>query len=423
MSEHDGVNYPDILGAITRGTRLNIDVIQCALAVRPAQVAAGQFMEMVFVIQNASDIDVDVTVRPDLPTKDIQNKKARFSTKSTRVVVGLRPAEVGFLALPVATPPTAAPGAGYAIGLDLEIKRMDKRPQRVRETTGGGHFMVQELPKDTQTHLENLRALAYSADHGSKKNYIQVPFEIHPPALASLKELKPDWISLWTMRDHVDEYIIAQKVWDPAMSVVSQLRRELVFMPLLKTTQERFQKCSYPLLPPEVIYITKLFTLILEMGVIEPGPATPRPAWPRWFARMCRLLFQEPALKSQVEPLVTRLLYADLMYDAIQYAFTMVSTVTNERFGTPEETQQYAQGIVDAVLDEHPMDFARAYFPMVLGGLIANTRVTMPREQVRETVFTLSKAVDNRRKEKNADNTFVFDIADLLIERALDMSG
>ena len=31
-------NYPDILGAITGGARLNVDMVQCALTVRPIQV-------------------------------------------------------------------------------------------------------------------------------------------------------------------------------------------------------------------------------------------------------------------------------------------------------------------------------------------------------------------------------------------------
>jgi hypothetical protein len=221
----------------------------------------------------------------------------------------------------------------------------------------------------------------------------------------------------------MDEHTIAKKVWGPAMSVVGKLHRETIFMPLLKATQERFQKCQYPLLPPETIYITKLLTLILELGVAQPDPTNPRPAWPRWFGQMCRLLLAEPKLADQVEPLISQLLYPDIVFDAILYAFNMITTVINEQFGTPEETERYAEDIVDALTHGHSLGFARAYLPMVLGGLIANTRVTMPREQVRETVFTLSKAIDQRRSEKNPDNAFIFDMADRLIERALDMTG
>jgi hypothetical protein len=54
--------------------------------------------------------------------------------------------------------------------------------------------------------------------------------------------------------------------------------------------------------------------------------------------------------------------------------------------------------------------------------VIANMRVTMPREQVRETVFTLSKALERRFPEKHADNAFVFDITSRLVESALDVT-
>ena len=131
-------------------------------------------------------------------------------------------------------------------------------------------------------------------------------------------------------------------------------------------------------------------------------------------------MFQEPALAAQAETLAARLLYADLLYDAVLYGFTMVAAVTNESFGTPEESGRYADDIVDSLTHQKPLDFARTYFPMVMGGLIANARVTMPHEQIRETVFVLSKAIEKRHPERNQDNTFIFEITDKLIERALD---
>jgi hypothetical protein len=58
-----------------------------------------------------------------------------------------------------------------------------------------------------------------------------------------------------------------------------------------------------------------------------------------------------------------------------------------------------------------------------MGGVIANARITMPREQIRDTVFMLSKALEKRRPEKNGDNAFIFDLTDQLIEQALDTTS
>ncbi len=207
-----------------------------------------------------------------------------------------------------------------------------------------------------------------------------------------------------------------------AQACLRQLKRENVFMPLLKATQERFGTSGYALLPPEAIFITKQLTLVLEAGVIEPSPANPRPAWPRWYIKMCRLLAQGTALSGQVELMVTRQLYNDLIYDAIMTGFKTVGDVTQEDFGTPDETSQYAEGIVGSLEKNQPLDIARAYLPLVMAGVVANTRVTMPREQVRDTVFMLSKALEKRRLEKDEANAFIFEITDKLIEQALDMS-
>ncbi len=414
-------NYPDILGAITGGTRLNLDVIQCALAMRPHQIPAGHFAELILLLQNASDIDVDVTVSPILPDHDTDKRKGTFSAKNNRLLVGLRPAEVGYVVLPITTSPKTAVGSAYIAGISMDIKRMNKQhPQRIREAGGGGVFVLQDLPEKNRQAMLELRSLHFSIEPMGKKNHIQTTFDMLPPAVAGLKELKANWVSLWTMQDYADEYTIAHKVWGPAQNIIKKLTRENAFMPLLKATQTKFQACGYPLNPPEAIFITKMLTLLLEMGIVEPDPLNPQPVWPHWFTRLCRLLVQEPALENQLDPLLSHLLYADLAYDAIMYAFTMLSTVLKENFGTEDEIGRYADDIIDALEKSRPLDFARTYFPLVLGGLIVNARVTMPREQIRETVFILSKATDNRKKEWNEDNAFIFTMCEKLIERALD---
>jgi hypothetical protein len=425
VSNQDNVlNYPDLLGAITGGPRLNVDVIQCAVAVRPSPVPAGQIFDLILLIQNASDIDVDIVVKPVLPEYDANRQKGRFTPKSARLRIGVLPAEVGYVTLSVATSPSLQPSADYLAGVSLEIERMEKKkPQRVRVVVGGGMFAFEELPEVARTQIQLLRPLSFSADPAKKKNFLQTPLVVGNPGLTSLKafkEQRTEWISLWTMRDHVDAYIIAQRVWPQAQEALQKLKRENVFMPLLKANQEHFQACQYTLMPPEAISITKLMTLMLEMGAAEPTPGDPHPNWPRWFTRLCRLLFQEPALATQPENLATRLLYPDLVYDAVLHGFTMVAAIANENFGSTEETGRYADNVVDSLMHQKPLNFANTYFPLVMGGLIANARVTMPREQVRETAFVLSKALEKRRPEKDQDNTFIFEIADKLIERALD---
>lgn len=417
-------NYPDILGAITGGPRLNVDGVQCALTVRPIQVPSGQMFEVVLLLQNTYDVNVDVAIKTELPDRDLAKHKNPFTAKPEKLLIGLRPAEVGFVVLPVESAQGTQPGKGYSVALEMKVKVVpeDKKqkPQLIRAGTGGGSFKVQDLSDATKTHMKTMRALRWSIEAKAKK--IQSPFIVIPPAVAGLTVPKADWVSVWTMADYADDYTIAQRVWEPVKKATALLKRDQVFMPLLKATQERFQACGYPLLPPEAIYVTKSLVLVLEQPVMPPTDVDPHPEWPRWFTKLCRVLTQEAALENQPDVLAARFLYADLVHDTIIHGFSSVSAVTNENFGSPTEIERYADDLVDALGQKQPLDIARAYLPLVMAGVIANTRVTMPREQVRETVFTLSKALEKRASEKNQDNTFIFDITSKLIERALDVT-
>lgn len=420
MTAGDKPNYPDILGAMTANRRANLDVIQCALALNPPQSSAGKVFEIVLLAQNMSDIDVDLIVVPELPEQDTTGHRKRFLLKSSRLRVGMRPAEVGFMTLPALTSPTTSPGQ-YPVSVHVEVKRMGRHPQRIRQGEGGSAYIAQDMPDAAQNHLRALQTLSFSAEM-PQRGTLQTGLELMPPALAHLTEVekKANWISLWTVRDHVDVFVIAEKVWPDVMAVTQKLTREKIFMPLMRATEQHFNACSYPLHPPEAIFITKLLTLMLEMGVVEPTSEQPRPVWPEWFSKLCRLLLHEPALTTQVETLVSRLLYADLIYDAALHGFSMLHTITNENYGDPEEIERYAQDLSAAIEHAQPLDFARVYLPLITAGLIINSRVTMPREQVRETVWLLVKAVESRRAEKTADNAFIFALVDQLTGRALD---
>ena len=419
VSDQTVVNYPDLLGAVTGGPRLNVDAVQCALAVRPAEVAAGSFFEIVFLVQNASAQDIDVIVEPVLPDRDASNQRRSFLTKSERLRIGLRPAEVGYLTLPVSTSAKTAPASHYDVGLKLTTKHTGKS-QRVRGPQGGGIFDARELPLIAQQQVEQLRALVFSTEVCGKKNYVETVVTIAPPIVSTLHELKPGWISLWTMQDYLDDATIAAKAAREVEQVMPSLTRDKLFMPLFKTTQTRFQASGCPLHPPEAVFIAKILTLMLEMGPTASIPGEHDPALPRWYSRMCHLLLQEPALAAQPEGLITQLVYPDLVHDAARHAFAMVKTVTGESFGTPAEMDIYVDNLSQALADGAPLDLTGAYLPLIMGGLIANARLTMPNEQIRDTVNLLAHALDRRHQEQTENNAFVLDLADRLIERALE---
>src|SRR5581483_7918360 len=107
--------------------------------------------------------------------------------------------------------------------------------------------------------------------------------------------------------------------------------------------------------------------------------------------------------------------------DAVMVGFNLLADVASEQFGSQDEMVAYANQLVTALSGKgNSLDVVQVYLPLVLAGLLVNTRVTLPREQTRETVSLLANARDKRAAQQNGDNKFVFDLLDDLIERALE---
>lgn len=427
MPDQDVVNLPDLLGAVTDEERLVIDVVQCALALRPSTPAAGQPFEAILLMQNASDVNVDVTAQLKLPSRDAANKRNRFFAKTERLLVGLRPAEVGYLMLPVSSSPQTAVERGYVFEMQLKVKRVDKqKPQRVRLAQGGGFFVETTLDEETQEHIWQLNQLVFSAERAGRSG-LSATFGIRPPSLAKVADFSPGWVSLWTMRDHVDERVLVDRVRVPLSELLEQFKRDTIFFPIMQSIQARFKEANYPLQAAEVVLISKVVTLMLESEAqslllsIAPGSDDLPNSYPGWLLRICRVLFDKPEASGSVVFLVQYVL-DDLLADAIRLSFSMVKTVSGQDFGD-ESAQNQQVATFQQRLQDGEIGFTDVYLPLVLAGLIANTRIVMPNEKPRETISLLNKAREQRSGEMNESNQAVFSMTDNLIDRALDQTG
>lgn len=413
-------NYPDILGSITGGPRRQVADIQCAISSRPDRIHAGNSFEAVLLIQSLVDVEVDVRVEVEFPSQDAKKQKNMFFTGSPRIKVGLQPAEVGYITIPISCSPKTAPHDRYEIKMKvLEVKRLSRQANQIRSLQGGGTFTKATLSESVQKDLGILQELSFSMEGG--KNFLQDTFAIDPPGgLASLRELKPGWVSLWSMRDYLDDSVIIQRVQTELSQLLPHLNREVIFKPLLQTTQEHFKQADYPLHVAEAIFITKILTLAVERTAEQVRAGGNVDDLPQWFKQIARILMQDKRLAAQPAFLLCKQVFPTLLEDTIKLAFVMTSTVTHENFGSEDEIQDYANSIVDSLLGGQQLTFARTYLPLITAGVIANSRVTMPREQVRESLFMISRALEQRRSEQDESNRFIFETTNHLIERGLE---
>jgi hypothetical protein len=441
-------NYPDILGYITGGERLNVNVVQLALAVRPRVTRAGRPFEAILLIQNASDVDVDVTATLQIPEMDARKQKKRFIAKTERLVVGLRPAEVGYVVLPLSSLPDTAVSDSYRVGMAVETKPLGK-PRRVRLPEGGGPVVLELLADETQARLNELKRLTYStAKRGLVGAALEASFSVMSGQIGQLADLKPGWISLWKMSDYYkDERLLLERYGDLlAGKVLPQLKRLKLFSPLRQATLQRFQAARYPLKPIEAFYITKLLVAILEMAVpkedafdylsddrlnvsllLKKRPASddsgsvPMPSWCR--AMLRAIDHNETAAERPAHALATTL-YDELLRDAMRHAFNMIKTVSGVELGSEEDMQAYAEKLIGEIRQpSRPLTFTDAYLPLIIGGFIFFDRVVMPEEKIGESLAEMAGALQERAAERDEDSDLVFKLAEQILDQALQKYG
>ncbi|PJF31715.1 MAG: hypothetical protein CUN51_01890 [Candidatus Thermofonsia Clade 1 bacterium] len=422
-------NYPDVLGWYS-AERQTIDSLQVAVAVRPSPVPAGKPVEVIVLLQNMLGGETDALLRLVPPEKDLDGKAGRFSTPVQKVVrVGLRSGEVGYATLPMLVGHQAQSGE-YSVQVEVACEPKKHGAERVRSLEHPAKFDIHDVALERRPIFEAIHGLAFAAQSGVKTRtgqLIGAPFTVQPPTIAALpSEMRPNYVSLWTEADYRDPRYLSAKAGDLVQKMLPLFRRTRVFFPLLKTIQARFDAAGYRLWAGEAVMIAKMLTYTLELGAPIHMAGQESPVFPRWYATLSQTLLDDPdlAVPQAVETLTTRILLPDLIFDSGMVAFSTLSTLTHESFGSDEELQAHLDRLVSALIALNaPLDLTYAWLPLTLGGLVANSSVIMPREDVIETVHLFLNARDKRLDEASEAQNILFEIADDLIERALTGEG
>lgn len=418
MAERDTAGLPDVLGAISGGKRLNVDVIQCAVGLRPSRVPAGQVMEVVLLAQNAADVPAEVAVAVRLPATDAGQAPNRFIVNKPRSIISLRPAEAGYFTIPVSISPNATPAKDYAVQLELSVKRFKgRRPVRMRPVEGGDAFNEAELPQERQDEIWALQQSVFHVKQAGRGTLV-ANFAVQPSTgkPSPVTDLTARWHSLWTLKEHDDVAGILKKVAGELAEVKPFLKREFLFFPFLDVLQKRFHEAGYPLKAGESVYMAKVLTLVAEQGI--PDAESNALGYGKWVQALAHVLLERPEMAKNPRHLVTDLVFEALLHDAVTTGLSMVEAATGEDFGEQHEHNEYADGLLDR-LRNGTIDRTHVYLPLVMAGLIANKRVTMPHEQPRETITLLLQAQEFRYKEIDPRSDAVMVILNNLVSQAL----
>lgn len=445
----DVVNYPDILGQVTQAERLNIGMVQAALALRPKQVRAGRPFEVLMLIQNAADCPIDLTVVLHLPDQDAKKQKNKFIAKVNRLVVGVQPAEVGYVVLPVTTLPDTASAPGYKIAVELSAKQQGevRKVGRVRLPNGGG--AVGNLRPELVEQLESLKDLSFTSEkRGMLRSAIELTFNLLPGKLGSLADLKPGWVSLWTLQDlQAEPTNLLARYAEDLKTFLHNIDPVQTYKALHDRTLKRFEEAGYPLKLIEANLITRLMTLVLEYASTNPNgpdksqyPVAPEfevnkileddiiksdQTLPNWVNPILRAIGQDKRAVQFPGRAVAYFAYDDLLRDAVLYGLQRVEAVTGESLGETEEKIAHSQQVIDGLNRKSsvPLDFSLVYLPLVMAGALTYEHVTIPKEDEQAIRDGLANILLERKPEMDEDNAPIFALAKTAIDTALMKYG
>lgn len=442
------LNYPDVLGTITQ-ERINVSVVQAALAIRPKIARAGKPFEVLILLQNASNSAVDAVVTIRLPEVDFKRQRGKFTAKAQRLVIGLQPAEVGYAVLPVLTTPDTAPGRDYKIGVELTVRPLSKAG-RVRATEGGAPLDITTLRPEIIAEIEALQKLTFSAPKASlmRGNVMDLTFNLlMGESSASAGDFKPNWTSLWTLQDErtgTGGVSLMRKYGEELRPQLSKLKYDLIYKALHEKTKQRFADAGYPLNPIEAMLITRLMTYVLQYSVPEMVAEVElnfyRAEWlnvlklyegdvyqdentqallPNWTLGWLKAIEIDRRALTYPDRAIAHFAFDDLIRDATRLGLHMLEDATQQELGDAEEMRLYADQIVNALNKRAPLVYDLVYLPLVLAGMLVFDKVRQPNDDNKKLIEGTRDLAKQRTDERNEDNEAVFDMTRFMIQTVL----
>ncbi len=258
--------------------------------------------------------------------------------------------------------------------------------------------------------------------------------------VGKIPDLTPGWVSLCKVSDYQDDRLLLERYGALVrVSTLPLLKRQLLLKPLIETTESRFKAAGFPLKLAEATTIANLMTLVLEY-------ATPRatahgaivargydvegllgrdlfeqdkpPVLPHWFRGMLGTIEIDARAATHPAQVITRYLYDDLLRDAIDFGFDLISEATGEDFGSGEEQVAYREQLIELLKAKDGLDFSRVYLPLVMGGILISEQVALAKENPVELLNAIGLALEERFERLSADEQPIYTMTNQIIARA-----
>ena len=406
-------DYPDVLGAITGGVRLEMETVQVAAGVYPGTTMHGQPFEVLVLLQSKVDKPQEVALAVQLPLRDSHGQRLSFFLPRKQLKITLNAGEVGVVHLPVVAQPPTPPAQAYPLIVNVQVKT-PPRTELLREPGAGRPPSALNI---SPFRLEVMKQVAFCAE--GRSSQLRCRFNVMsgqlPPGTI---EPVPKYETLWTLSDFEKERDRLEHNKVVADRMAFDFTTNTVFYEVEEHTREVFAAAGMPLHPAEAVFVAKAITYVFDdADQYEPAYEMQKARWYHW---LCSLLMQDQTTERRTPgDLAGKELYFAAMYDAVWVGLPMVEQALNEQYGTPAEHRQYADEVVRAV-QQRAVDLGHVYLPLVMTGVLLNMRVTVRGENLWTNLEHLQEAMRGRARLYAGRNNPIMVGLEKLVQEGLD---
>jgi hypothetical protein len=407
------VPYPDVLGAVTRGPRMNMDALECVVGIYPRVAYINQPIEVVLVLQNMVDQELSLKVAIRVPTSDPRDNIVIIETARSQYPLTLSPGEVGVLRMPIIARPPTQPGKDFPVR--VAVRYRSPPGNTVRPPGGGAPPSVLSVSPFKLQVLRDIEFIAHKWNESAE--IITVHFDLAPKNFpGDPGPLKVHYESLWTREEMREEIRLARSHYDEAVQLARPAATGALYLSFMDAVEERFARRGIPLHPGETMAIAKMLAYTVEDAPTREPDVVLEDT--RWFRSLCQVLAHDPALREvDRDTLISYHVFEGVLWEAVLLAFNIVDSRVKEDLGSPAERLNYANRFMKWFSGSGDPDLTYVYLPLVLGGLIISRIVRSGyRENAWDIYDQLIEAYQGRMRLVSGEAVVIFDMLTELLD-------
>lgn len=374
--------YPDVIGEyITAPERFEADGLQYIATFEPPALNMGGQTNLILFLQSIVDTQLSVNLQLSIPQVGTLRTHPVLETKKPEIDFKLAPAEVGLLIVPLTTTERAKAGT-YSLGLEFKVDSV--RSNRVRQPSKSMPFPNELIDDLVGLNLIGVMGARYSTKNG-RRNRLDITIS-ETPDPDGLDSLAHTYRSLWTVDEFESMARAQQHINDFRVPIVEDLRPEPLFVALYSESQQRFADAGLPLRVGEAIAVGKILTYTVQYFLknheLQNGLLCP--IW--------RLAYAHDVANEGTLTILRSLGYEHIMRLSLAMCFGLMRQASQKMNWGIDERRQVIDFVAESLEDGTALEPDFLYLPLLIGAASVMQTLTLPEEDVKQSVQLLVQA-------------------------------